>query len=615
MPDREFRILVVADDPLLCSTMQEVLAPARCTLVCASADSWRGALQEAEEDRFHLIILEIAGNTSGAGEMVARVERSLLSRHVPIVLISDIPELEFEIVNIFDFLLKPVDANRILEDIEAIRSGRRRNRLTKAEPLGEEAYRLFHEYLLTRTGLHFDRRNLRILERGISSRMSALKIATGTEYFEYLTRCAESRQELQKLLVYLTIGETYFFRYHAHFHALKSLIREAAARDPRRPLRLWSAGCASGEEPYSLAMTVMEALPDWKNRDIRIFATDINNRVLRTAREGVYGQWAMRVMEKPYLDRHFRKMGKSYVINDDVKSLVEFSHLNLQTDDYPQGLDAILCRNVMIYFSLPTMRRVVERFAASLNPDGHLFLGHAETLTSLSSQYERITEHGGFFYRKRDAREQRTPAPRREPRPLPKREPQAAAPPPRPLPQPRRAASPAPPSSAPAPEALYATAQGLYDSERFAEADALLQRLLEAVPNHCGALVMQGFIRANAGSFDVALALAGRALAEDDLLPDAYFLRGLVLEMTEREREAAEEYRKAILLDMDFAMAHYNLGRLNLRLGKDREGHRQLRNCLKILEKEKEEAVIRFSGGLSREVFLLQLRKELPQVA
>jgi chemotaxis protein methyltransferase CheR len=338
----------------------------------------------------------------------------------------------------------------------------------------------------------------------------------------------------------------------------------------------------------------------------------------------VYGPWAMRVIDKGCLDRYFKTIGKSYLIRDEVKSLVDFSHLNLLTDDFPtpatefRDIDIIFCRNVMIYFSLATTRHVVDKFASSLVPGGCLFLGHAETLSQISTRFERHTQAGGFYYRAR--RERDVPAPRAEPAPspakerIPLRQP-APLPPATPQPPIERQRVPSPPRPAADPEEIYRKAVTLFDAEKFDDASLVLGELLVAHPDHTGGLVFRGFIQANRGRFQEAFATCNTVLGIDDLLPEAYFLRGLLLDMNDSPEEAVTEYRKTILLRMDFVMSHYYLGRLYYRLGNISAGARELRNTLKILEKAHQGSIIPFSGGLTREVLLQQVSNELVKKA
>ncbi|HYS42672.1 MAG TPA: CheR family methyltransferase [Geobacteraceae bacterium] len=617
------RVLVINERDSFCSFLSSLLEAEGHVSLCARG--FRDASRAATVLNPDLIVLEVSRPDIGALEIVQRLQRAAETRQIPIIVISDYPELEYELLDIFDFMVKPVDVDRLREDLKILVEGRKkRDRPLLIEPYTSNDHLLFYDYLITHSGLHFERRNLKILERGLAARMAALRIGSYREYFDYLSRHNQDRHELQKLLTFLTVGETYFFRYHAHFDALRKFLATELA-DKGKRIRLWSAGCSTGEEPYTLAMTVMEALPDWRERDIRILATDINNRSLKQAGEGVYTAWSMRVIEKRYLDRYFDKIGKSYIIRDEVKSLVDFSHLNLQTDQYPapdgefRDLDAIFCRNVMIYFSLPTTRQIVEKIADTLVPGGLLFLGHAETLFQISSRFERHSHGGGFYYREKKGRSallSQKAAP--VPAPAPAREKKGVTPLPVSVPK-RAVPAPAPASVKPPREqdveGLYKKAQTLFEEEKFQEAAELLGDVVRQQPDHTGALVLQGFVMANSGRFQEAITLCQKALAVNDLLPEAYFLEGLVLDMTDRLDEAVEAYRKTILLWMEFVMSHYFLGRLYFRLGRETDGARELRNTLKILEKGEKERVIPFSGGLSREVLLQQVRDELAKVA
>ena len=621
------RVLIINERASFCEFLSGLLTGDGHTPVCAIG------LREAQRASLmlnpDLVIIEVSRPDVGALETVQRLKSMTETRHIPVIVISDYAELEYEFLNVFDFMPKPVDVGRLRADIDVIMKGRKkRSSPLIADPLTSEEHLLFHDYLIAHSGLHFERRNLKILERGLVSRMAALRIGSFREYFEYLTENQDNRQELQKLLPFLTIGETYFFRYHAHFEALKHILAAGCEGRGRQRLRLWSAGCSTGEEPYSLAITVMETFPDWRERDIRVLATDINNRSLKKARDGVYGAWAMRVIEKDRLERYFTRIGKSYLINDDVKSLVDFSHLNLQADDFPSAdgefreIDAVFCRNVMIYFPLATTRNVVEKIAATLRPGGCLFLGHAETLSQISSRFERHSHAGSCYYRERKDRplllRRETPAltvPASElkvVRPLTHAIPSA---PTSPLSSRGQLRGRTPAKPEPDPEELYKKAETLFEAEEFPKASEALAELFRIKPDHTGALVLQGFILANNGRFEEALTLCARALKIDDLLPEAFFLKGLLLDMNDSLAAAVEEYRKTILLRMEFVMSHYHLGRLYYRLGKETEGARELRNTLKLLERARQGSIIPFSGGLSREVFLQQLRGELANVA
>jgi chemotaxis protein methyltransferase CheR len=616
------RVLIINEHEAFCDFLSGLLSADGHKPVCAfGIREVPVAAATLEPD---LIILEVSGPDIGALETVQRLKRHEGTRHVPVIVISDYPGMEYEFLNVFDFLAKPVDVQRLREDIGILQKGRKKRAgPVVIEPLSSADHQLFHDFLITHSGLHFERRNLKILERGLATRMAALRIGSCREYYEYLSGKRDNRQELQKLLPFLTVGETYFFRYHAHYDALRTILATELAGKKEKRIRLWSAGCSTGEEPYSMAITVMESLPDWRERDIKILATDINNRSIKKGREGVYGPWAMRVIERNYLDRYFTTIGRSYLVKDEVKSLVDFSHLNLLADDFPtpagefRDIDVVFCRNVMIYFSLATTRQVVEKIAATLAPGGCLFLGHAETLSQISSGFDRHSQAGGFYYRARQERE--TPTRPEEPAPSSTRvQKPVRLPPPRPTPSPAPKEHPpvrvAPPPVAD-PELLFRKVVSLFDAEKFEDASRVLDELLATQPDHTGALVIRGFIQANGGRFQDAFATCSSVLEMDDLLPEAYFLRALLLDINDSPDEAIQEYRKTILLQMDFVMSHYHLGRLYYRQGNTKAGARELRNTLKILEKGHQGSIIPFSGGLTREVILQQVSDELAKMA
>lgn len=611
------RVLIACDNDAFCRFLSEFLE--REGHSARTVRGFREMSREAGAERTDLVIIEDDGNRAGVPEFLTRLQRAEETHHLPVIVISADPDLEFELLHIFDFIAKPVDIARLRDDLEAVARRRKRRPAAHLPPsLSDDDYQLFHDYLLGASGLHFERRNVKLLERGIASRMVALHLATPRDYHDFLVKHQENRRELQKFLQFLTIGETYFFRYRVHYEALRRLLTGELAPAPGRRLRIWSAGCSTGEEPYSIAMTIMETVPHWRDSDIKVLATDINNRSLRQAREGVYRPWSLRVTDRHMQERYFERVGDSYLLRDEARRLVEFGHLNLQSAEYPsptgefRDVDVIFCRNVLIYFSLATARRVVERLAETLRPGGYLFLGHAEAISQLSGRFERVSEDGGFYYRKKATDAPHVPAERVKPA---VRRPVRSVPP-----APPSRVRTAPPSPLPAKSErsvaeLFREAGVFFEAEDFGGAERCIDEILRREPDHVGALAARGFILANRGEFPAALDICDRVQALDDLCADTYFLRGLIYDMTDQMTEAVTEYRKALLLRMEFVMPHYYLARLYFRIGCPREGARELRNCLKILTKAPEEQVVPYSGGMSREVLLERIRGELVRVA
>lgn len=602
-------ILVVTHNDDFCGNICRFLASEGKTPVCATTAT---ALQKAEELHPDAIIIEITLPEPASIEIVNRLHRSSATRHIPAIVISEFPELEFELLHLFDFIGKPVNLRRLRDDINDIAAGKKKRNLPARQPLTAEEHLLFHDLLIRHSGLHFERRNIKMLERGLDSRMTALRIASYHDYYQYLKLNMERRNELQKLLQFLTVGETFFFRYQGHFEALaKNTLAGLLQYPAKKSLRIWSAGCSTGEEPYSIAMALMEAVPDWKKRDIRIFATDINNRSLKRAKEGVFSTWKMRVTPPSYQEKYFTAIGESYLVNEEVKSLVDFFHCNLQTLTTPgQFFDIIFCRNVLIYFTSATTKMVVEMFANSLNPGGYLYLGHSETLVNVSSKFDRYSQAGSFYYRKKTAAVA-TPAEGVTPRDLP---PAGAGEKSAALQLPAAVLLCSKPVETISPDHLFMKGLDLLHQERYSEAAEVMGEVMKLQPYHIGAILADGQIRLAQGKKEAALECCNRALALNDLLPGGYFLRGLVCEVDDRVDAAMEEYRKAVLLKIDFIMPHYQLGKLYFRAGDTKTSLRELRNSVKLLEKAVRGAVIPFSGGLSREIFLEQARAEMALV-
>lgn len=570
----------------------------------------------------HLIIIEIALSELLAIEIIKRLhlQRSSVGKYIPVIVISEFPALESELPQICDFICKPVNLERLRESIDMLkRGGNNKEPRAKKAGLSPEEHNKFHDYLIAHSGLYFDRHNIKILERGLGKRMVTLRIDSYNDYYDYLTKNMERRQELQKLLQLLTVGESFFFRLQGHFNALiETILPDIIKTSGSRRIRFLSAGCSTGEEPYSLAMAVMEAVPDWKSRDIRILGADINNHSLMRAMEGGYSSWKMRATEKRYLDKYFDRSGERYVVKDEVKTLVDFAHLDLRavhslsSQLMTENFDVIFCRNVMIYFSTETIKKVVESFAAALKPGGYLFLGHSETLTDITAKFERQLEGGFSFYRKRDGQ-----------RPLIEEMHPAAPPvakidklptPDRTIPRQQPASISAKPEEIVDLDALYHEALAQKRAKSYAVAENLFRQILARKPDHKDAIVGKAMILAYSGRFNESLEKCNMALLLDDLLPGAYFVRGFAFEMTGRKTEAIDEYRKAILLKMDFVMPHYQLGKLYSRSGRNKCGKRALKNSLKLLEQGGREAIIPYSGGLSGKVLLEQLRIEIIRI-
>lgn len=270
--------------------------------------------------------------------------------------------------------------------------------------MSDGEFRMFAELIRNHCGLNFSQDTRFLLERRIQRRMRERSITSFAAYHYELRRSLPSG-ELAQLVDEITTNETYFFRERRQLRALVAeifpeLMLERQGRNA--PITVWSAGCASGEEPYSIVILARESGMD-PGRDMRVYASDISRRMLQRARLGTYRENSFRDTEPPLRDRYFEEKDGCWKISDEVKKHVDFIHLNLMDRSRVAllgSMDVILCRNVLIYFDSENKRRVIETFEQKLRPGGHLLLGHSESLINLSTSLELRHLKNDLVYRR-----------------------------------------------------------------------------------------------------------------------------------------------------------------------------------------------------------------------
>lgn len=266
-----------------------------------------------------------------------------------------------------------------------------------------EEFNLFRTLIYDTCGIDFQPDKSFLLENRLRKRMQQCGIPTYIKYYYYLTNGLSGSQELITLVDSITINETNFFRNRPQFDLLETLILpELIAKKKQggdKRLRIWSAGCSSGQEPYSIAITLLENIAFVDLWDIKILASDISLSILEVAEAGRYLEPQLRGLEQHHQDKYFLKNSNGeYIINERVKKLVTFDYHNLKHDNGLRGFDIIFCRNVMIYFDQAGCSSLVSRFASSLTLGGYLFIGHAETLKGLSTRFKMICHNKGIAY-------------------------------------------------------------------------------------------------------------------------------------------------------------------------------------------------------------------------
>jgi chemotaxis protein methyltransferase CheR len=432
--------------------------------------------------------------------------------------------------------------------------------------------------------------------------------------------------EAGALATELTVGETYFFRNMEQFNALREQVLpdRLRAQASRRSLRILSAGCASGEEPYSIAMSLCDLLPD-RSWQLSIRAVDLNPAAIEKALRGRYTSWSLRETPQAMQQRWFRPDGRDQLLDETLRRAVTFEVRNLHDDDcelwQPGAYDVVFCRNVLMYFTPQSAGAVVARIARSLAPGGALFLGHAETLRGLSQDFHLCHTHSCFYYRSRGAGEARTT-------------PSAPA-----------VAAPAlvaaldggdawvqaiehasqrvralttPPSSAQRRASTQAPAGWhlghaleLLGRERFAEALELVHGLPPESAQDPDVLLLHAVLLVHGGRLMHAEDTCRRLLALDELNAGAHYVLALCCEAAGDTRGAVDQDQVAVYLDPAFAMPRLHLGLLARRAGDRDTSRREFEQARTLLLREDASRLLLFGGGFGREALLALCEAEL----
>lgn len=385
----------------------------------------------------------------------------------------------------------------------------------------------------------------------------------------YLERLQGDGEEMDSLVAELTIGETYFFRHKEQFDALREIILpDILARNASsRRLRIWSAGCATGPEPYTLAILLKREFgAQMLGWHVSILGTDINQKFLARARDGRYDQWAFRATPDNIRHDCFIPVGKQWQIKPEYKAMVSFQYHNLTRNRFPSitdniaGFDIIICRNVVIYFSHETVEALVPCFRESLTDGGWLVMGHAEPNMELFRSFRTVNCPGAVLYQRVDGDVPEAPPPSLRPPPRP---PGPATRPAKSSPKPK---PPVRPSAAPAKTAPVAVAA----SQPLSEVRSL----------------------ADQGKWDDALRACDAVLSGDALNWRPHYLRALILDQMGDKEACEAALRRAIYLDRRAVLPHYHLGLFLQRAEETEAARRSFRNVLTLLEHQPDDMLV-----------------------
>jgi chemotaxis protein methyltransferase CheR len=459
-------------------------------------------------------------------------------------------------------------------------------------PLSDNDFRSFRDLIAERSGIYFDPEKQEVLKNNLLQRMADCGLSNFADYLSLLSSPAGTK-EFDYLLNLITIPETYFFRDPAQFRALERfVIPEIVKRKsyPGASLRIWSAGCSTGEEPYTIAMILAVGMVDMP---VQILATDVSHDALKAARQGIYTSRSVRDMPQEYLNRFFSKEGDKYFLDESIKHMVEFRYFNLVTEPYPlmemSGWDIIFCRNVTIYFQAEATRKVIHNFSRSLREGGYLFAGYSESLRYISDEFNTIQQEGAFFYQKGAPKKKV----RKKSRKIRGRRVSAG-----------RSGNKMGPKVDAGLESdeigrICAEARELLEMGQPERASEILTPYLRQPTISESVLLLEAEIALNQSDLDKAEQMCESIIQREPLSVGGRYLLGVIYRTWEEEARAIEEFKKVLYLEPEHALARFNLGELYSQVERFDEAKLEYANVVRLLKKRPESLDERFAGGFS----------------
>lgn len=470
------------------------------------------------------------------------------------------------------------------------------------------------EFITDKMGLYFPRERWDDLKRGLAAASHEFGFKNPEACIQWLLSSAPEKKHLQILAGHLTIGETYFFRDKQLLealteHILPALISSQRSREQR--LRFWCAGCCSGEEAYTLAILLHQLLPDLKDWQITITATDINLRFLDKATKGIYSEWSFRNAPVWLKNRYFKPCADGdFAIIPEIKKLVSFDHLNLVEDVYPSlgnntnAMDLIFCRNVLMYFAQAQAKRVISNLNKSLVDGGWLLVSPSEASRALFPQFTNVNYPGAILFQKgqtsvsNNSKSATTLQAASFSRPVNTEY------------LPLRSFNPQVPDAstqiavkAKDSSKLLTLAQSRYAQGSYTEVAGILTEMIkENAPthyHHLEAFSLLARALANLGRFKDALICCDQWISADKVDAVGYYIRALVLMESGDVKQAWTSLQQAIFLRSDFVMAYFLLGNIALNSGKMDEAHKYFLTVQRMLSTYRSDDILPESDNLT----------------
>jgi chemotaxis protein methyltransferase CheR len=460
-------------------------------------------------------------------------------------------------------------------------------------------------------GWEFGTTRAKDFERGLQSMARELGIKDSPESIsEWLRSIKWSARELDILTKYLTVGETYFFRENPQFELfsqqiIPELVAERSGND--QTLKIWSAGCCTGEEAYSLATLLYQILPDLHHWNIMILGTDINRAYLEKARKGIYSSWSFRVTPPAFQQQFFRKNGSYWEVVPEIKRMVSFTLLNLAENSYPSAIshicnmDVIFCRNVLMYFTPEQTRAVTHRFYETLNPKGWLVPSAVELNDAQFHDFSTVHSHNSIVYRKIPKHHHQRNT---EPVSLPIQNAKISGS----LLIPRKKVSGVPdfrhvpaPKPHPNPEKKNTgkTAAESFHSGEYHHCIESALKLLESGHLHADniALIVKSY--ANLGNLQEAHKWGVKLLSLSGTDASHYYLVATILLELNDAPLAEEMLKRALYINPHHILSQYLMGTIAVKLGKKQSGKKHFKNVLELLEPFQDFDIVPDADGLT----------------
>lgn len=500
--------------------------------------------------------------------------------------------------------------------------------------ISDKDIELFQSLVCKKSGIYLEGSRLDSLRAGLCAEMESKGFASYSQYYNFLRFHPDGQKGLEELLSHITINETHFFRNVAHFEALRDLLLVKLIKENKDgAIRIWSAGCSTGEEPYSIAMIVLDLFQEYvvsaSGLQIEILATDVDRQALAKAEAGIYGKRALRTTEEKYRDRYLSGSNGKFEVDRRLRDMVQFKYFNLIETPYPKpslgNWDIIFCRNVVIYFNRESVRLVASGFHSVLADEGYLFMGHSETLDGISDEFSLVEMCGTFVYVKKPhsaVKEINEPYAKRPLHVVPQKSGSSSK---------SRAVKKA---NAPAsatkntkkgldsrgirpekalsskPYALNSDAESIYieasemfarEHEAFAKDAALskIEMYIELKPEDARGHLLAGKIYADRGIYERAVSEFEKAIELEPLLMEAHYLLGVTYQNLGQTPKAIDEFKKSVYIDKDCVLPYFRLACIHQSNSMKSDALREFNNAVRILKKLQGDEVIQFSGGLT----------------